>query len=388
MIAPLGGQLRDRTLSGEEGLALARHAANLPSLALDPFQQSDFELLASGAYSPLEGFMLPDDYHGVLDHMHLDNGLPFPVPVTLAVSEAFSARLNTGDEIALTGTAGDLLGVMMVEAIYTRARSKEMNRLLGSEDQAHPGARLFRKSGDILIGGAIRAVPVPSRDPFRELRLTPRETRAMIQRRGWKSVVGVMPLNPLHRGDEYLLRLGLELTDGALVMPFLDQPTADAFSLSVRIRAMQTVTSAYFPQNRLGISGLPLRLRYYGTREAVFHALLARNYGCTHFIVSPSHPGLEQVAGPVEPHAVFDTFPEGSLGVQPLCLDLPVFNRVTGNVETWKTSPFDDDRCEPIQWSAIATMLENGGTPSPNHIRTEAAEILKADLQARPDYCI
>ncbi len=388
MNTPLGGRLRDRTVDGTEGLALAHHAASLPTLQLDPFQQSDFELLASGAYSPLEGFMLPEDYHGVLDQMHLENGLPFPVPVTLAVGVEVAERLEEGGEVALNGVAGDLLGVMTLERIYPRARAKELTKLLGSEDPSHPGTRWFQRSGEVLLGGAIRAVPAPSRDPFRQLRLTPQESRAMIQRRGWKSVVGAMPLHPLHRGDEYLLRTGLELTDGVLLMPLLDQPTADVFSTAARVEAMKAVMASQFPQTRVGYAGLPLRLRYFGAREAVFHALLARNYGCTHFLVPASHPSLEQLPGGVDSRTLFDTFPQGSLGITPLCMDTTVFNKVTHEIETWKTSAFDDDRCEPIQWSALVQLLERGERPAPHLMREPAVDILSLDLQSRPDYCI
>ncbi|HSJ62691.1 MAG TPA: sulfate adenylyltransferase [Gemmatimonadaceae bacterium] len=374
--APHGGVLVDRELRGAaRDEALAR-AATLPAVELDERESSDLEMIGVGALSPLTGFMRKLDYDCVVDRMRLSDGLVWALPVTLAVTPEQADRIAEGSEIALTASDGRIVGLMQVTEKFGYDKDREAEHCFGTTDRAHPGVARIYEQGDVYFGGPVWVLDRPSQDDFTEYRLTPLETRTRFDELGWKSVVAFQTRNPVHRAHEYLQKVAMEGVDGLLLHPLVGATKSDDVPADVRMRTYEEILDKYYPKNRAMLSVFPAAMRYAGPREAVWHAICRKNYGCTHFIVGRDHAGVGTYYGTYDAQNMIDRFSFDELGITPLKFEHSFFCRTCGNMASAKTCPHDKSHHVHLSGTKVRDMLTNGELPPPEFTRPEVAKIL------------
>ncbi len=373
---PYGGALVDLLVGDGEREELGREVASLPTIELDSRTTSDFELLANGGFSPLAGFMGEAEYHSVVENMTLANGLPWSIPVTLSVPESRSGELTPGVRADLRDEAGFPLGVIAIEEVYRRDKTREAEQVFRTTDEAHPGVAALYASGDLVIGGAVKALRLPDHGNFPDHRLTPAQTRAAFAGRGWRSVVGFQTRNPIHRAHEYLIKVALEGVDGALIHPLVGDTKDDDIPADVRMRCYQVLLDRYFPADRVQLSVLPAAMRYAGPREAIFHAIMRKNYGCTHFIVGRDHAGVGAYYGTYDAQRIFDEIDLDALGIQPLFFEHAFWCLRSGAMATTKTSPATPEERLFLSGTKVREMLAKGEDLPVEFTRPEVAAVL------------
>ena len=318
-ITPHGGTLVNLLAGTDAAAALAAEAANLPKLVVGERELSDLEMLAVGALSPLTGFQGEADYRSVLDSMRLANGLPWAIPVVLSVSEDQAHQFGSGGSVALLPAEGaDALAVLRVSETFKRDKAKEAVSVYRTDDTEHPGVKAVYEAGDYCVAGTLEVISLPEHDDFQNYRLTPAETRAVFAERGWKTVVGFQTRNPIHRAHEYIQKCALEIVDGLLVHPLVGATKGDDVPADVRMRCYEALFEGYYPKDRAMVSVFPAAMRYAGPREAIWHAICRKNYGCTHFIVGRDHAGVGSYYGTYDAQQIFNEFEPGELGITPL----------------------------------------------------------------------
>ncbi|MEO9058725.1 MAG: sulfate adenylyltransferase, partial [Ktedonobacteraceae bacterium] len=272
LIAPHGGELVLNMASEAERAELQERAKGLPQVVVGSRQLADLEMLAIGAYSPLGGFMKRNDYLGVVDEMHLANGLPWSVPITISTSAEQAQTLHEGAQIALVNEQGTLQAVMTIEEKYGYDKQHEASKVYRTTEEAHPGVKVLYSQGDILLGGPVRVVSLQNQ-AFAQYRLTPTQSRQQFTERGWKRVVGFQTRNPVHRAHEYIQKCALETVDGLLLHPLVGDTKGDDIPADVRMRCYEVLLANYYPADRVVLGVLPAAMRYAGPREAIFHSL-------------------------------------------------------------------------------------------------------------------
>jgi sulfate adenylyltransferase len=375
-IKPHGGVLVNRIAPESERAALEARAAGLPSLALDERQISDLEMIAVGAFSPLEGFMTRADYTRVVEEMRLASGLPWTIPVTLAVSSEAAGKLPQGGEVALTEPSGRLLAVMRVDETFEYDKRREAEMVYRTTDEAHPGVAAVYAQGDVLVGGPVTLVNRPSDPEFAEYRLDPADVRKAFGERGWRTVVAFQTRNPIHRAHEYLQKCAMETVDGLLLHPLVGATKSDDVSAEVRMRCYETILEKYYPADRVLLAVNPANMRYAGPREAIFHALIRKNYGCTHFIVGRDHAGVGSYYGTFDAHLIFREFAPEEIGIAPMFFDHAFFCTTCGGMASVKTCPHGKESHVFLSGTKVREMLSNGEMPPPEFSRPEVAKIL------------
>jgi sulfate adenylyltransferase len=387
MIAPHGGRLIDRIVVGKEKEALERRAPELPRLVLNSREQSDLEMIASGAMSPLEGFMGLEDYSSVLDNMRLAKGLPWTIPVTLAVKEGVGTEYAEGSDVALYSEQGDVLGVLHLEEKYEVDKEHEAKMVLQTADEAHPGVQYLATVGNVYLGGAVSVIARPRHRDFDDFRLDPKETRVLFKVRGWNTVAAFQTRNPIHRAHEYLQKCALEIVDALLIHPLMGETKKDDIPADVRMRCYLALIQNYYPADRVAISVFPAAMRYAGPREAIFHALVRKNYGCTHFIVGRDHAGVGAYYGTYDAHHIFREFAPEEIGITPLFFDHAFYCKRCGSMASTKTCPHGADDRVILSGTQVRQMLARGQMPPLEFTRPEVAQILMqaAGGQAEPD---
>jgi len=372
-----GGKLVSRVASADQRSELVARAGELPLVVLNARQLSDLELIAVGAFSPLEGFMGEADYQQVLRDMRLAGGLAWSLPITLAVEDAVARGLRPGAKVALAGNSGRPLAVLEIDDIFQYDKREEARLVYRTEDEAHPGVAALYAQGDTCLGGKLTAFALQPSDAVPpELRLTPAETRQFFVERGWRRVVGFQTRNPIHRAHEYLQKCALEIADGLLIHPLVGETKTDDISSEVRLRCYRTLIDRYFPRDRVLLAAWPAAMRYAGPREAIFHALVRKNYGCTHFIVGRDHAGVGQYYGTYDAQRIFDEFDAAELGLAPLFFDHAFYCRVCGAMATSKTCPHGSEAWVTLSGTKVRAMLARGETPPGEFTRPEVAQIL------------
>ena len=380
-IAPHGGTLINLLASGAEAEGLRAEAANLPKLAVSDRELADLEMIAVGALSPLTGFQGEADYHAVLDSMHLTNGLPWSIPVTLSVDDEGAHRLGGAKAVALTaGEGGEALAMLRISEIYSRDKAKEAVSVYRTDDPAHPGVAAVNAAGDKCVAGELQVIALPPHDDFLPYRLTPAETRAAFAERGWKTVVGFQTRNPIHRAHEYIQKCALEIVDGLLVHPLVGATKGDDVPADVRMRCYEALFEGYYPKDRAMVSVFPAAMRYAGPREAIWHAICRKNYGCTHFIVGRDHAGVGSYYGTYDAQQIFNEFAPGELGIQTLNFEHSFWcNRCEGMASP-KTCPHGEEDRVSLSGTKVRDMLRAGERPPQEFSRPEVADILIAAM--------
>ncbi|MGH2453195.1 MAG: sulfate adenylyltransferase, partial [bacterium] len=385
---PHGGTLVDRVLRGTLREAMALEARRMPRVTLSPMAASDLELIALGAFSPLSGFLTRADYERVVEEMRLTSGLVWSLPVTLPVTRNEADGLEEGQEIALTvprdGEDGPaILGVLQLAEKFPYDREREARRVYGTAEERHPGvARVFAQ-GDVLLGGEIWLLEHGGEGPFAEFRHTPAQARRMFASRGWQTVVGFQTRNPIHRAHEYIQKTALEITDGLFLHPLVGETKADDIPADVRMASYQALLRDYYPPERVILGVFPAAMRYAGPREAIFHAICRKNYGCTHFIVGRDHAGVGNFYAPTDAQRIFSDFAPGDLGIMPLFFDNTFYCRKCGGIVSSKTCPHDPSFHVVFSGTQVRRMLEAGEMLPAEFTRPEVAQILMDGLRGR-----
>jgi sulfate adenylyltransferase len=364
LIDPHGGHLVDR---------LEQRPANVESLEtliLTSREVSDLDMLATGALSPLEGFMGRDDYDRVVDEMRLASGLPWALPVCLAVE-----AVPRGDRVALADESGRLLAVLDVEEVYPYDRKREAERCFRTTDTDHPGVARLMAQHPLYLSGR---VTVFDRVPpaFPELAMDPAETRALFAERGWKRVAGFQTRNPIHRAHEYLTKVALETVDGLLIHPLVGETKSDDVPAATRVECYRVLVDNYYPMDRVVVSAFPAAMRYAGPREAIWHAICRKNYGCSHFIVGRDHAGVGSYYGTYDAQLIFDEFEPHELDIEPMFFEHSFWCKVCGSMASAKTCPHGGDDHVFLSGTKVRELLAAGEEPPVEFTRPQVADVL------------
>lgn len=376
LIPPHGGKLISAEVEGHEREELEERLPKIKAaIKLDERQISDLELISIGAFSPLEGFMNRADYENVLQNMRLASGLPFSIPITLAIYKENSNALIEGQDILLEDGKGKTLGILHLQEKYHQDKEKEAQLVYQTTDTAHPGVKYIQETGDILLGGKISLM---ERSPvsFSQYALDPKESRKLFKDKGWKRVVGFQTRNPVHRAHEYIQKCALEVVDGLLLHPIVGATKDDDIPAEVRMKCYQVLLENYYPKDRVVLGVLPAAMRYAGPREAIFHAIVRKNYGCTHFIVGRDHAGVGDYYGSFDAHYIFDEFEPAELGITLLFFDYTFYCKHCGGMASYKTCPHDSNEHVSLSGTKVRKMLKAGKLPPEEFSRPEVAQIL------------
>ncbi|MBI2890137.1 MAG: sulfate adenylyltransferase [Nitrospirae bacterium] len=380
---PHGGLLVQRLVTGREAESVRRHSGRLPSLLLNPRQASDLELISCGGFSPLTGFMGEADYRSVLKQMKIESGLLWSLPILLDVPKAFFEKTKPNTAIALAVPQGArTIGVMAVREKFVRNREAEAAAVFSTTDPAHPGVKALLDSSEYVLAGPVTLFePVPH-DDFQPQRLAPAQTREIFREKGWNTIVAFQTRNPIHRAHEYLQKCALEVVDGLLLHPIVGETKSDDVPAEVRMRCYEVLLEKYYPAQRVLLAVNPAYMRYGGPREAVFHALVRKNFGCTHFIVGRDHAGVGKFYGPFDAQHLLRSLPPEDLGIQPLYFDATFYCRICGNCASEKTCPHDESARLNLSGTRVRQMLAAGENLPVEFSRPEVAEILREAYRA------
>jgi sulfate adenylyltransferase len=377
-IAPHGGTLVNRICTPAQRQEFLDQAESLPRVEIDDRAVSDLVMIAIGGFSPLTGFLEKEDYEGVVNTMHLANGSPWAIPVTLAVGEAIAAPLKEGTLVRLDDASGRFVGVLELTQKYTYDKVHEALHVYRTNEEKHPGVAVVYNQGEINLAGPIWLLQRDSDPRFPTYQIDPAESRALFREKGWKTVVGFQTRNPIHRAHEYIIKCALEIVDGLFLHPLVGATKSDDIPADVRMRCYEIMLEHYFPHDRVILAINPSAMRYAGPREAIFHALIRKNYGCTHFIVGRDHAGVGDYYGTYDAQYIFDEFNPGELGILPLKFEHSFFCKRTQQMATTKTSPSLPEERVHLSGTKVREMLRRGELPPPEFSRPEvAAELAK-----------
>jgi sulfate adenylyltransferase len=378
-----GGALVDLRAPESERAELSRYAERLALVRLNARELSDLEMLASGAFTPLVGFMAEADYARSRDQMRLAAGVPWSIPITLGVEEAEARALKVGDDIALADSQGGRIAILKLDDVFAADHGREAEAVFGTADPAHPGAKNVLSTSRWCLGGRIVLFgEIPGRT-FLEYRLEPRQTRAAFAERGWRKIVAFQTRNPTHRAHEYIQKAALEICDGLLLHPLVGETKEDDVPAAVRMETYKVLLELYYPRNRAMLAVMPAHMRYGGPREAILHAIVRRNYGCTHFIVGRDHAGVGTYYGTYDAQKIFERFSPSEMGIVPLTFENTFYCRRCAAMASYKTCPHEDADRLLLSGTRVREMLRRGEAPPPEFTRPEIAAILARAMREK-----
>jgi len=369
-------QLEERLVIPDQAAELKKKAIGLPAIVTTRRRLSDLEMFSVGALSPLKGFLTKKDYQNVVENMRLSDGRVWPIPMTIAISEEEKGALKEGKEAAIISETGDILAILDIKEIYTYDVELEAEAVYRTKDLKHPGVAALHKRGKVYVGGDITILEVPKHATFLPYRLTPTQTRKAFRERGWKTICGFQTRNPIHRAHEYIIKCALEICDGLLLHPLVGVTKGDDIPVNVRMNCYEVLIENYFPKDRVLLSVNPANMYYAGPREAIFHALVRKNYGCTHFIVGRDHAGVGKYYGTYDAQNIFHEFPREDLGITPLFFDHSFFCQKCNGMASIKTCPHSPESRVFLSGTKVRELLSQGKLPPKEFSRPEVAQIL------------
>lgn len=380
-IAPHGGALVNRIATDVQKKDFFAQADTLPRVQLDQRAVSDLEMIAIGGFSPLTGFMGEADYKQVVDTMHLTSGLPWSMPITLSVSATIAEKLKVGSLVRLNDSTGEFIGILELTEKYTYDKAREASCVYWTDDTNHPGVKVLYDQGGVNLAGPIWLLNRHPHPKFHNYQIDPALSRTIFREKGWRSIVGFQTRNPIHRAHEYIQKCALETVDGLFLHPLVGATKSDDIPAEVRMRCYEIMMDLYFPNNRVILAINPAAMRYAGPREAVFHALVRKNYGCTHFIVGRDHAGVGDYYGTYDAQHIFDEFDQAALGIIPMKFEHAFYCKRTQSMATTKTSPSLPEERIHLSGTKVRELLRRGELPPPEFSRPEVAAELVASMR-------
>ncbi|WP_088890594.1 sulfate adenylyltransferase [Leptolyngbya ohadii] len=378
-IAPHGGQLINRIATPAQRQEFLAMADSLQRVQMDVRTTSDLVMIAIGGFSPLTGFMEREDYESVVTSMYLSNGLPWSIPITLSVTEEVAEPLREGTLIRLDDPSGRFVGVLELSRKYTYDKAKEAVNVYRTDDENHPGVKVVYQQGNVNLAGDVWLLERDAHPLFPAYQIDPAVSRQMFQEKGWKTIVGFQTRNPIHRAHEYIIKCAMETVDGLFLHPLVGATKEDDIAADVRMRCYEIMLEHYFPTDRVILAINPAAMRYAGPREAIFHALVRKNYGCTHFIVGRDHAGVGDYYGTYDAQYIFDEFDPQALGITPMKFEHAFYCTRTQAMATTKTSPSKPEERVHLSGTKVREMLRRGELPPPEFSRPlVAAELARA----------
>jgi len=362
--------------------ATRQAAEQLPGLTINNWNISDLELIGIGGFSPLTGFMTSDDYHSVVNTMHLKSGVIWSVPITLGVSQSDADQIELNSEIALKGADGTIYGTMVVEDKFVPDKQLEAQNVYKTTDEAHPGVKRLYENGDVYLGGAIKLLQKPDHGAFSDYYMEPAETRKMFYDLGWQRIVGFQTRNPIHRAHEYIQKLALENVDGLFLNPLVGETKADDIPADVRMDSYKAILKNYYPEERVRLVIYPAAMRYAGPKEAILHAIVRKNYGCTDFIVGRDHAGVGDYYGTYEAQELISSIEE-EMGMHFFKFDNSFYCKQCGSMGTQKTCPHGEEDHISLSGTKVRQMLADGIVPPKEVSRPEVAQVLIDGLKRK-----
>lgn len=376
MIEPHGGKLVNRIVPERRKEELLKKAKFLKKIRLTPREISDLEMIAVGAFSPLEGFMGKGDYENVIHNMRLVNGLVWTIPVTLSVNKDEIQQFEIGEDVSLLDDFDKVLALLHLKEVYYRDKILEAGKVYQTKDSSHPGVGALYAQGDFLLAGEVDVLEKPKHLEFAKYDLTPQQTRKIFSEKGWETVVGFQTRNPVHRAHEYIQKCALEIVDGLFLHPIVGKTKGDDIPAEVRMKCYEILLEKYYPEDRVLLAINPAAMRYAGPREAIFHALVRKNYGCTHFIVGRDHAGVGNYYGTYEAHRIFSKFKPEELAITPLFFEHTFYCKHCGNMASNKTCPHREEERIMFSGTKVRKILKEGGLLPSEFTRPEVAKIL------------
>ena len=384
LVPPHGGKLLPRLLTGDKRNTALSEARTLPQVRLNSKEVSDLIMLAMGAFSPLKGFLNSEDYESVVTNMRLKNGLLWPIPITLSTSREDADNIRKGEKIALLNSdSGEIMASMLVEEKYSYDKQKEALQVFGTTDAGHPGVKVVYEQGDVYLGGPVKVFSeggYPERFPeFAR----PSETRTIFTDKGWTTIAAFQTRNPLHRSHEYLTKIALEVCDGLLIHPIVGRLKSDDIPAEVRMKCYKVLLDNYYPRDRVVLKVYPMEMRYGGPREALLHAIIRQNFGCSHLIIGRDHAGVGNYYGPFDAQRIFDDLNFDDLYIKPLKLDPTFWCHKCNSMASSKTCPHPAEDHLSISGTKLREMLTKGERPSEQYSRKEVLDILAEYYQSK-----
>lgn len=382
LIQPHGGQLVSCYLSETDRQILIERSKSIPKLVLSDRNLADLECIATGVYSPLDGFVNQQNYDAILEKMRLVNGLAWSIPVTLQIPDADADLYQLDTEISLMHPNGQQMAVMTVTSKFQPDLEREAKLVYHTNAEDHPGIRALKAGGAVYLGGPIQMVNSIPHPDFHGFRLTPIETRQQFIDRKWSTIAAFQTRNPIHRAHEYITKIALESVDGLFINPLVGTTKSDDISADVRMKCYQILLEKYYPQDRVLLGVFPSAMRYAGPREAIMHAIARQNYGCTHFIVGRDHAGVGNYYGTYDAQYIFDEFNQDELKITPFKFEHAFYCTRNQAMATAKTSPSKLEEQIHLSGTKVREMLRNGVIPPQEFTRPEVAAILIASMQS------
>ncbi len=381
LVAPHGSDvLKPLLLDGEALAAALNRAQSLPAIKMASREVGDLIMLGIGGFTPLDGFMGQADWQSVCDKMSLASGLFWPIPITLSVSQAQADTLVEGSEVALLdGETGEIMGILTVAEKYRIDKAHECLQVFRTTDAAHPGVAMVMNQGEVNLGGAVQVLSqgeFPRK--YADIYMTPAQTRALFEEKGWSTVAAFQTRNPMHRSHEYLAKIAIEICDGVMVHSLLGKLKPGDIPADVRQQAISVLLDKYFVKNTVVQSGYPLDMRYAGPREALLHALFRQNYGCSHLIVGRDHAGVGDYYGPFDAHHIFDEIPPDALQTQPLKIDWTFWCNECASMASMRTCPHSAQDRVLVSGTRLRQALSDGEPVEDNFSRPEVLDVLQA----------